>query len=126
MIDELQNRLLTTEAAGLRETSLRWNCRRLQQLRDFSLSHTKYYRFILKIVVEHTMGRVDDSSEASEKWNQEVDDMRECPEVMVDLLKSMREWLYEPWNNFLQGDLTEYFVESKGEHSGSSVAEAKN
>lgn len=108
MIDELQNDLITTEAAVfLKNNSLQWKCARLQYVYDADLCHTRYYQFVLKSVTVYLMTMLDDSSD---EWDKEIDFIKDNPKLLRDLLTHVGKWSKKPWREFLKKGLAEFLV----------------
>lgn len=108
MMTGLQNKLVTAEAAHLVKDNFAWNLRRLKQLHEYDLCHTKYYNFVIKST---TMNLVDHLNTSLELWNDELDSVKDIPSILADMLTSTREWLRKPWKDFPEGDLTDFLVE---------------
>lgn len=122
MIDKLQNELIATEAAILLEHKLTWKFRRLEDLYNADLCHTKYYQFVLKSVIVNMMSNLD---RPSEKWEEEIKSVEDNPRVLADLLTSTREWLRKPWKDFPKGDLNDFFVQDAHVQPNSPLAHSK-
>lgn len=108
MVDKLHNGLIAPDAAFLFKHGHHFNCVQLANLHKLELRHTKYYQFVLKSVISNMMSSVGQSQE---KWNKEISPVKEIPDVMADLLTAMRDWSVNPWEDFLQEDLTEFYIQ---------------
>lgn len=113
MIDRLQNQLILNEAAWLRENDQTYkSISPLQTLHDQDLCHTKYYGFVLKLVIENM---ADTSDITSKEWNDQMKCAEEYPQLLINVLTNTREWLQKPWESVLEGDLSEFLVKIKEE-----------
>lgn len=108
MVDQFQNELISKEASILIKEQMSYNCLRLRALHDADLCHTKYYKFILKSATKRLMSGFPNSSR---QWDEQIDSVKDKPEILTDILMSVRQWSQNPWKDFPNGDLTEFFVD---------------
>lgn len=107
MMVELQNELLRTTAAFYLEHGMWCTLHGLRRAYDDDLHHTKYYQFLLKSAAK---GMVSSHYDNSDKWDQAIHAVEDRPQVLTDLLRSMRRWVQEPWTEFPRGDLAEFLT----------------
>lgn len=110
MINKLQNEIIANEAAIFSKHGLKWRFCRLKDIYDNDLCHTKYYSFVLKSVVANMM---TNQNQSSENWDDDLTSIEGDPQILSDLLRSVREWTRKPWKDFPKGDLTAFFVQDE-------------
>lgn len=107
ILDEMQNDLIKNEADKLLRHGLGYRCGRLSSPHKSALSHTRYYQFVLKRIMECFMS---ENGMKSRECDHNVKQVKDHPEISLDLLTNIRKWASKPWKHCLKGDLSKFFV----------------
>lgn len=114
MITQLQNAIIENEAAIFAEHRLHWNCDRLKSISEKDLTHTAYYRFVLKSVL---MNMMTSSKQSTKEWEKDVKCIEDNPMILIDLLTGVKEWQQKTWEDFPGGDLTLFMIRDPEDQS---------
>lgn len=90
MIDDLQASLIAWDNTTLLNQKLYWCYVRLQQVHDMGLRGTDYYEHVLEDTINNRMLKM---RHAPGEWLEGIEDVEENPEILVDLLRGIGQWM---------------------------------